>query len=408
MKRFTNLMWAAVAVLGLYSPVFSYAGPFGSSLRSSFGGSNGGTAMKTGPSTSFGTMKSQLQTSGGFNSKVLNLPSTNNSNHTLGKQKLSGVGVKTGPIVDLSKSLGNAVGSSNAGHTLGKHKLPSNGPLVDIIKTGGTSVDPNAGHTLGKHKLPNIDLTKIGVGPKPNKPPKLDLPTGKFPGKIDPGKIDPGKLDPGGKIPPGKFPPGKIDPGKLDPGKLDPGKGGGMPPIDPGKGNGGGGMPPIDPGKGNGGMPPYGNGNCHHGGGKFCWPNYCLNWWWPTYYSQPYCGTVYLNGGWTYVTQPVAAQQISLVQIGDSLPEIPSNATFKMQVAGLSGAKGVAAVEVNGVGMQAELLEWNGDSVVVRLPAVGLTQPLVSDLYILQADGSMAKNLKFKMTPAIQNAVAVN
>ena len=62
-----------------------------------------------------------------------------------------------------------------------------------------------------------------------------------------------------------------------------------------------------------------------------------------------------------------------------------------------------------GVGLQAEVLEWNGDSVVVRLPSVGLTQPLVSQLYILQADGSMAKNLKFKMLPALQNAtVAAN
>jgi hypothetical protein len=58
--------------------------------------------------------------------------------------------------------------------------------------------------------------------------------------------------------------------------------------------------------------------------------------------------------------------------------------------------------------MQAELLEWSGDSVVVRLPSVGLTQPLVSQLHILQSDGSMAKSLKFKMLPAIQNTVAAN
>jgi len=37
-----------------------------------------------------------------------------------------------------------------------------------------------------------------------------------------------------------------------------------------------------------------------------------------------------------------------------------------------------------------------------------LTQPLVSELHILQADGSMAKTLRFKMLPALQNAVAVN
>ena len=137
------------------------------------------------------------------------------------------------------------------------------------------------------------------------------------------------------------------------------------------------------------------------------WPNYCLNWYCPTYYPS-YCGTVYVNGCWTYVTQPVAVEQIALVEVGETLPEIPSHATFKLQAAGLAAAKGMAAVEVNGVGLQAEVLEWNGDSVVVRLPSVGLTQPLVSQLYILQADGSMAKNLKFKMLPALQNTVAAN
>ncbi len=119
-----------------------------------------------------------------------------------------------------------------------------------------------------------------------------------------------------------------------------------------------------------------------------------------------YCGTVYVNGCWTYVTRPVAVEQISLVTVGDSLPEIPSNATFRMQVSGLGATKGIAAVEINGVGMQAELLEWNADSVVVRLPAVGLTDAKVSELYILQSDGSMAKNLKFKMTPALDTTVA--
>src|SRR5204863_4663428 len=107
------------------------------------------------------------------------------------------------------------------------------------------------------------------------------------------------------------------------------------------------------------------------------------------YYTQPYCGTVFVNGCWTYVTQPVVYEQISLVEVGETLPEIPSNATFKLPVYGLGPMKGLAAVEINGVGMQAELLEWSGDAVVVRLPAVGLTQPLVSELHILQADGSM-------------------
>jgi hypothetical protein len=405
MKRITHTMWAAVAVLGLYCPVFTYAGPFGNYGLRGMGSGGGSSQSSSTPTTrslpgggTFGSLKTQvgpMQKSGGFSSQVLKNP-TQSSPPTLGKRKLENV--KTGPLVDISKSLGNATKNvdPNAGRTLGKRKLPGG---IDILPTGGAK-DPNAGNTLGKRKLPgNIDLSKIGVGPKPTKPPKLDLPIDKFPGKIDPGKIppiDPGKGNGGGMKPP-----------------FDPFPGGKWPPLDPG--NGGGNNPPgggnNPPGGGNGGG---GNGggfpddHCHHGGGKFCWPNWGLGWCWPAYYTQPYCGTVFINGGWQYVTQPVAVEQISLVQLTDTLPEIPSNATFKMQVAGLGAAKGIAAVEVNGVGMPAELLEWNGDSVVIRLPAVGLSQPAISNLYVLQADGSMVKDLKFKMLPALSTAVASN
>ncbi len=369
MKRINSMLWAAVAVLGLYSPVFTYAGSSfgsfaskGSVARSGqFGGSNSSSgnrsSMKSMPYSSGNLMKqSHVLKSGGLNSQVLKTPIVNqNVGGKLGK-----VGTKIGPIVTLP---GNSLP--------GKSKTPIIKPFPGKF---GPVLDPGIGNGIGGGKKPPILVPFPG-----GKPPILDPGIGGKPPKKP--IFDP---FPGGKPP-----------------IFDPGNGGGMPPgggnNPPGGGNGG--------GNGNGGGHGHGHGH-HHGGGKFYWPNYCLNWWWPSYYTQPYCGTVYVNGCWTYVTQPVAVEQISLVQVGDSLPEIPSNATFKMQVSGLAAAKGLAAVEINGVGMQAEVLEWNADSVVVRLPAVGLTDAKVSDLYILQADGSLAKNLKFKMLPAIETAVA--
>lgn len=393
MKRFNSLLWAAVAVLGLYSPVFSYAGsPFGNfsskgaTVRSG-GSSNssGGNSLKSMPygGGNGSVFKSQVLKTGGLNTQVKKTPVVN--------QNLGGkLGTKVGPIISMP---GNGKPPIN--------KTPIVKPFPGNI---GTVLDPGFGK--GPKRPPILNPFPGGNGPildpgngggkPPKKPPILDP----FPG----GGIPP-ILDPGGGKPP-KKPPFDPFPGGGIPPSLDPGNGGG--------GNGGGGNNPPGggnnpPGGGNGGGNGNGGGHGHgHGHHHHWWPNYCLDWYCPPFYTQPYCGTVYLNGSWTYVTQPVAVEQISLVQAGDGLPEIPSAATFKMQVSGLAAAKGMAAVEVNGVGMQAELLEWNGDSVVVRLPSVGLTQPLVSQLYILQPDGSMAKNLKFKMLPAAQNAVAAN
>jgi hypothetical protein len=381
MKRITSMMWAAVTVFGLYSPSFTHAGnPFGG-FGSSGGMSHGhfGGSNSSGNSGNSSSMKS-MPRSGGMSGQVFKMPV---SNPTGGK-----FGGKLGPIVQVpgNKFPGKIGPVLDPGKNGGINPFPGGKPpILDPGKNGGINPFPGG-------KPPILDPGN-GGGKPPKKPPFDPFPGGKPP------VLDPGN---GGGKPPKKPP-------------FDPFPGGGIPPVlDPGGGKPpGGGMPPgggnNPPGGGNGGGNGNGNGNGnghHHGGGKYCWPNYCLNWWWPSYYTQPYCGTVYLNGGWTYVTQPVPVQQISLVQVGETLPEIPSNATFKMQASGLGSMKGLAAVEINGVGMQAELLEWNADSVVVRLPAVGLTQPAVSQLHILQPDGSMAKTLKFRMLPAIDAAVA--
>ncbi len=446
MKRFTKMTWAAVAVLGLYSPVSTFASsPFGgmgskgaAPRLGQSGGFNSQSSMKSTPSAgqfNANSMKSTPMTkAGGLNSQVLKTPVVNqNMGQVLGN-KGSG---KLGPIVQtpgaklpagstppVMKPFPGKIGPiADAGRvtpfpgTGGGKKPPVLDPIGGGLGSGGKKppiLDPIVGGIGGGKKPPVLNpfpggkppVIDPGNGPKPpKKPPILNPFPGGKPPVLDPGNG--GKPPGGGNNPPGggNNPPGG---GNNPPGGGNNPPGGGNNP--PGGGNNppGGGKPPGHGGHGPGwGVPGWGHAGCFPGGGRLWWPNYCLSWHWPTYYAQPYCGTVYVNGSWTYVTEPVAVEQISLVQMGSSLPEIPSNATFRMQVSGLGQMQGLAAVEINGVGMQAELLEWNPDSVVVRLPAVGLTDAKISDLYILQADGSMAKNLKFKMIPALENAVAM-
>jgi len=349
MQRITSLVWAAVAVLGLSST---------------------GTTNAAGPSGNLGsrgTMNRGGQ-AGGVKSQVLKTPVVNR----------------------------NPASHFDKGGTRPSVLRPFPGgkpPVIDAGNGGGKPPKkPSIFNPFPDGRLPKIDPGNGGIKP-PKRPP--------LPPVLDPGS--------GGGRPPKNPPVFDPYPGGKPP-VLDPGNGGGKP---PGGGNNppGGGKPPGG-GHGNGGGHGHGNGHGHghhhghHHHGNWWWPNYPLDWYRPQYYAPPYCGTVYLNGGWTYATQPVAVEQISLVQVGETLPEIPSNATFRMQVAGMAPTKGMAAVEINGVGMPAEVLEWNGDSVVVRLPSVRLTEPLVSQLYILQSDGSMAKNMKFKMLPAMEAAVA--
>jgi hypothetical protein len=168
---------------------------------------------------------------------------------------------------------------------------------------------------------------------------------------------------------------------------------------------------PFEPG--NGGNPGGGK-NPHHGHkhkwwwGHHHWHHWHRPWVHRHFYHRPFCGTVYVNGCWTYCQDPVVVEQISVipVTVGEALPEIPANATFKMAIASLGAAEGAAAVDVKGVGMMVEILQWNPDSVVVRLPAVELQQKALSELAVLRADGSLAHTLKFNMLPALQPSIA--
>ena len=71
MKRFTNLVWAAVAVLGLYSPVFSYAGSFGN-FASKGAMLQGGQSSHSNSSSSNGSSFKSMPYKGGLSGQVLN------------------------------------------------------------------------------------------------------------------------------------------------------------------------------------------------------------------------------------------------------------------------------------------------------------------------------------------------
>ena len=202
MKRFTNMLWAAVAVLGLYSPVFSYAGsPFanfsskGAVARSgqSSQSSSSNSSVKSMP-YSGNVFKTQIQKSGGLSTQVLNKPIIN--------QNLGGKFGK-GPILTMPGGLGSGNGLPPVSKTPGG-KFPGGiGPILD----------PGFG--------------KGGKGPIVSNP---------FPGGIGP------ILDPGNGKPPKKP---IFDPGNIGP-ILDPGLGGGKGPKVPFPGGGIG--PILDPG----------------------------------------------------------------------------------------------------------------------------------------------------------------
>src|SRR5436190_6748966 len=146
MKRFTKMVWAAVAVLGLYSPVFSYAGPFGNYV-SKGGMVQSSQSSSSNSSNSNGSSFKSMPYKGGLSGQVLN----QNLGGKLGK----------GPIL-----VGNNL--PPAPKTPGKPLPGGNGPILDpVFGSGGK----NGGIKFPGGKLPPIlDPGNVGGGKGPKFP----------------------------------------------------------------------------------------------------------------------------------------------------------------------------------------------------------------------------------------------
>jgi hypothetical protein len=121
---------------------------------------------------------------------------------------------------------------------------------------------------------------------------------------------------------------------------------------------------------------------------------------------------VYVDGCWSYCDVPVAIEQVCVIELpttpvvaveeATGLPvlEIPAGAAFKLELPELGEEASVAVVELRGLTLPVQILDWSPEAVALQLPAMGLTEAVASVLTIARPDGEVVRTIEFAMIPA--------
>lgn len=143
--------------------------------------------------------------------------------------------------------------------------------------------------------------------------------------------------------------------------------------------------------------------HCHQGKN---WNAWCEPSHWPCYKPcypchKPICyqETVYVY------TQPIVVQVAVPVE---KLMQVPAGSTLTLQVPNMGEAPGQVVLQMEKVAMAGLVHEWKLDTVTATLPPMELAAPVIAEILILRADGSLANGMKVELIPALPgNATAI-
>jgi hypothetical protein len=126
--------------------------------------------------------------------------------------------------------------------------------------------------------------------------------------------------------------------------------------------------------------------------------NWCDPHHWPCYKPcypchKPVCyqETVYVY------SQPIVVQVAAPVE---QLMQVPAGATLTLQAPNLGEAPGQVVLQMEKVAMAGLVREWKLDTVTASLPPMELAAPVIAEILILRADGSLANGMKVELIPA--------
>jgi hypothetical protein len=142
-------------------------------------------------------------------------------------------------------------------------------------------------------------------------------------------------------------------------------------------------------------------------GDKHCHKN-LLNWCdphhWPCYKPcypchKPICyhKTVYVY------SQPIV---VPVVVPAEKLMQVPAGATLTLQAPNLGEAPGQVVLQMEKVAMASLVQDWKLDTVTATLPPMDLAAPVIAEILILRADGSLANGMKIELIPGVPGAAA--
>jgi hypothetical protein len=84
----------------------------------------------------------------------------------------------------------------------------------------------------------------------------------------------------------------------------------------------------------------------------------------------------------------------------EQLMQVPAGATLTLQAPNLGEAPGQVVLQMEKVAMAGLVREWKLDTVTASLPPMELAAPVIAEILILRADGSLANGMKVELIPA--------
>ena len=83
-----------------------------------------------------------------------------------------------------------------------------------------------------------------------------------------------------------------------------------------------------------------------------------------------------------------------------TLPRVAIGSTLMLDGESLGTEKGIVRLQINGMTLPVEVIEWTVGTVKAQLPKMELTRAVKAELEVLRADGSVASNSAIELTPA--------
>jgi hypothetical protein len=102
---------------------------------------------------------------------------------------------------------------------------------------------------------------------------------------------------------------------------------------------------------------------------------------------------------------PFAAQA---APVEPTLPQVAIGSTLMLDGESLGTEKGIVRLQINGMTLPVEVIEWTGNAVKVQLPKADLSRAVKAELEVLRADGSLASNSAIELMPATTSVALGN
>jgi hypothetical protein len=103
-----------------------------------------------------------------------------------------------------------------------------------------------------------------------------------------------------------------------------------------------------------------------------------------------------------------SAPSANIQVAGTSLPSVAVGSSLTLDGQQFGSEQGAVRLRIGELSMPAQVTEWNGTSLKVKLPEMDLTAAVRANIEVFRADGSLASQSAIQLTPAVNHLAMSN